>query len=60
MQDTKKLVIIECGVSLSTFSTHFLKIGKFNGTILTNSICDFVIRGNEEEQKDLWVPLEKI
>ena len=60
MPDTKKLVIIECGVSLSTFSTHFLKIGKFNGTILTNSICDFVIRGNEEEQKDLWVPLEII
>lgn len=60
MPENKKLVIIECGTTLSAFTEHFLKIGKFFGTIIVNSVCDFIINEINESTKNVWIPLELI
>lgn len=60
MPEAKKLVIIECGVTLSPFTEHFLKVGKFVGSVIANSVCDFVINNIDESGKNLWIPIELI
>ena len=60
MADKKNLVIIECGIELSQFTKHFLDIGKFFGSIIANSTCDFIIDPIEEDEQELWIPLELI
>jgi hypothetical protein len=60
MPDKKNLVIFECGTELSPFTKHFLNIGKFFGSIVANSIGDFIIDPIDEDDHELWIPLELI
>ena len=62
MQPTKKLVIIEAGLTTSIFSKAVINLKNINATIIANTLCDFnVLKGEDtEEQANILIQMELI
>ena len=59
---TTKVVIVESGIRLSTFTKKFIERKNFTATILANSLLDFFVGvpAKEGAKPETWVQLELI
>ncbi|MHA1983427.1 MAG: hypothetical protein ACW967_03655, partial [Candidatus Hodarchaeales archaeon] len=58
----KKVIILETGTKISPFTKMFVETRQFKGTIIANTVLDFLVETSSKESKgtETWVPLELI
>lgn len=55
-----KLIILECGTTLSKFTKKFIGARNLKAKIIPNTLLDFFIEGDKENKPESWIQLELI